>query len=308
MTLTVLDPGPLATVQDLGRPGLGSIGVGRSGVADRRSARLANRLAGNAPGAALIEVTFGGLVFRADIDLVVALAGAPCPIDAPTRARAGMHVPFALTAGAEVRLGPPHSGLRTYVAVGGGGLAVELVLGSRSTDLLAGLGPRPLAAGDVVPVGDPTLSIAVRSSAVPAAVDAPAVPPPHPSVVLHATPGPRHDWFTDVALATLTRARYRVSSSSDRTGVRLIGPLLARAGSGELPSEGMVRGAIQVPPDGQPVLLLADHPVTGGYPVIAVVDDADTDLAAQLRPGDEVRLTLRRERAVIDPGAVASHP
>lgn len=307
MSLTILDPGRLATVQDLGRRGFASLGVGRSGVADRRSAHLANRLAGNDPGAAVIEATFGGLAFRAEIDLVVAVAGAHCPLHAPPRARAGMHLPFALAAGATLRLGAPTSGLRTYVAVAGGGLAVEAVLGSRSTDLLAGLGPPPLAAGDVLPVGDPTLS--ARRASVPAAADSLAVRPPASPALLRALPGPRYDWFTAAAHGTLGQDTYLVSSKSDRTGLRLVGPPLARATSIELPSEGMVRGAIQVPPDGLPVLLLADHPVTGGYPVIAVVDDEDTDVAAQLRPGDVLRFRWRsRAENATRLGAVASSP
>lgn len=305
--LTILDPGPLATVQDLGRPGFASIGVGRSGAADRRSAQLANRLAGNTPGAAVIETTLGGLSFRAEVDVVVVLAGAPCPIDAPARVRPGMHVPFPLGAGATLTLGVPDSGLRTYLAFAGGGIAVEAVLGSRSSDLLSGLGPRPLARGDVLPVGVPGLCGGPHATR-PAAVDALAVAPPRAPAVLGASPGPRHDWFTDAAAAMLATATYAVSAASDRTGVRLVGPPLPRATTTELPSEGMVRGSLQVPPDGMPVLLLADHPVTGGYPVIAVVDDGDTDVAAQLRPGDTVRFRLRplEPRSERPPSAVAS--
>lgn len=273
MTLTVLAPGPLTTVQDLGRPGRAAEGIGRSGACDRASAGLANRLVGNPVGAAVLEVTAGGLVVRADAGVWVALTGARCtgtPYAAPT------WVP----AGSTLRLGAPVSGLRSYLAVRGG-VAVDPVLGSRSTDLLSGLGPAPLAAGDVLPVGtaDPWPGVDAAPVAEPAAGE----------LVVAVRPGPRADWFADDVHRTLVTTSWSVTGDSNRVGLRLAGPELARQRDGELASEGMVRGALQVPPSGQPVLFLADHPVTGGYPVIGYVADADVDRCAQLAPGQTVR-------------------
>jgi biotin-dependent carboxylase-like uncharacterized protein len=215
-------------------------------------------------------------------------------------------VAFGVPAGAVLRIGTPVGGLRTYLAVQGG-IDVPAVLGSRSADLLSRLGPAPLRAGDLLPLGaarpaDPTgpgsAGIAgPGGTGIPAPGTAPqpgrAMTAP---VELRVLPGPRDDWFVAGAIEVLCSARYVVTPASDRTGLRLDGPALARASdsAGELASEGMVTGALQVPPDGQPILLLADHPVTGGYPVIAVVRSADTGLAAQLRPGQPVRFTLSR--------------
>jgi biotin-dependent carboxylase-like uncharacterized protein len=274
-SLTVLDTGPLTTVQDRGRPGLGALGVGRSGAADRASAGLANRLLGNPADAAVLEVTFGGLAVRAGTDLLVVTTGARC---AGTPAH---NAPVRLPAGAQLRLGMPASGLRSYLAVRGG-IDVPPVLGSRSTDLLAGLGPAVVAVGDVLPVGTSPLP--------PPGVDVAAVAdPPADEVTVRLLPGPRADWFAAGAWTTLTGSAYTVTSESNRVGLRLDGPRLDRTRTGELPSEGMVRGAVQVPPSGTPVLFLADGPVTGGYPVIAYVADADVDRCAQLRPGQALR-------------------
>ncbi|GHE13874.1 5-oxoprolinase subunit C family protein [Klenkia taihuensis] len=274
MSLEVLSPGPLTTVQDLGRPGLAAEGVGRSGAADRASAALANRLLGNDPSAALLEVTAGGLAVRAGTGVWVALTGARCP-GAPWAA------PTWLAAGQQLRLGPPARGLRSYLAVRGG-VAVPPVLGSRSTDLLSGLGPPPVAAGDVLPVG-------TAAGPWPGADVAP-VAEPVGELVVALRPGPRADWFTDEAHHVLSGTAWEVTGESNRVGLRLAGPSLERVRDGELPSEGLVRGAVQVPPSGQPVLFLADHPVTGGYPVIGYVADADVDRCAQLAPGDTLRL------------------
>lgn len=282
--LHVLETGPLSTVQDLGRPGHAALGVGRSGAADRSALGLANRLVGNAMGAAALEVTLGGLRVRADGPLLVAVAGAPCPLrisgSGGSRALAP-YAPVQVPDGAELLLGHAPSGLRAYLAVRGG-IDVDPVLGSRATDLLAGLGPEPLRPGDVLPVG----SAAVGH---PVVDHAPVARPGAGEVVLRVLPGPRADWFVDGALDVLCGAGYDVTSEVDRVGLRLSGPPLLRARVDELPSEGMVRGSLQVPPAGLPTLLLADHPVTGGYPVPAVVRADDVDLAAQLRPGQRVR-------------------
>jgi biotin-dependent carboxylase-like uncharacterized protein len=272
--LAVLETGPLATIQDRGRAGQAALGVPRSGACDQRSYELANRLVGNLPGAAAIEVTFGGLVLRAEVDVVVALTGAPCP-------GVPFNAPATLRAGEVLRLGPPRSGLRTYVAVRGG-VDVPKVLGSRSTDLLSGLGPEPLKAGQ-------TLAIGCEFGPMPGVDLAPVADPVAGEVVVRVTPGPRRDWFTDAGWASLIGQTYAVSSNSNRIGVRLEGTPLERTRVDELPSEGMALGALQIPPSGLPVLFLADHPVTGGYPVIGYVAAADLDTCAQLRPGQSLR-------------------
>ena len=274
-TLTVLATGPLTTVQDTGRPGQAALGIGRSGACDRASAALANRLLGNPPDAAVLEVTFGGLAVRAGADLLVVTTGARCA------GSSAHNAPVRLRAGRELRLGPPDTGLRTYLGVRGG-VAVPPVLGSRATDVLAGLGPPVVAAGDVLPVGTSPLPL-------PGVDLAPVADPPGGQVTVPTLRGPRADWFADAAWATLTGAAYTVSSDSNRVGLRLDGPVLERSVGGELPSEGMVRGALQVPPAGTPVLFLADHPVTGGYPVVGYVVDRDVDRCAQLRPGQALR-------------------
>ena len=279
--VTVLDPGPLTTVQDEGRPGQAALGIGRSGACDRASLRLANRLIGNAPGAAVLEVTFGGLALRADADLVVVTTGARCPGAFPHDA------PGLLRAGSVLRLGIPAGGLRTYVGIRGG-VAVPPVLGSRATDVLSGLGPPVVTAGDVLPVGAPQLPM-------PGVDLAPVADPGPGEISVRVLPGPRRDWFADTAWATLTTQAYTVTSESNRIGLRLDGPPLERTRNDELPSEGMVRGALQIPPSGRPVLFLADHPVTGGYPVVGYVADDDVDRCAQLRPGQAMR--FRADRA-----------
>ena len=277
--LSVLDPGPLSTVQDRGRPGWASIGVTASGAADRSAADLANRLVGNDPAAAVIEVTAGGLRVRAERTVLVAVTGAPVPVVAGGRA-APFNAPLTLPAGAVLVLGRPALGLRSYLAVRGG-VDVPPVLGSRSTDTLSGLGPPPLRPGDRLPVG----ALAAEEPVV----DVAAVRPPSTRPVLHVLPGPRRDWLGPAAWTALTESEWTVTAQSDRVGLRLAGPPLPRAREEELPSEGLVPGAVQVPPDGAPVLFLTDHPVTGGYPVLAVVAAADLPAAAQLRPGDVVR-------------------
>lgn len=280
--LTVLATGPLALVQDRGRPGLGGMGVGRSGAADRASHDLANRLVANDPAAATVEVTLGGLQVRAETDLTVAVTGAPAPA-ALDGTPVGHAAVLRLRAGQVLALGPPTTGLRSYLAVRGG-VAVDPVLGSRATDVLSGLGPPPLQRGAVLPVG----AVPHR---VPVLEQAPVGVPTGGTLVLRARRGPREDRVQDDLFAR----GWTVSSRSDRIGARLDGDALRPvAGRGELPSEGVVRGAVQVPPSGEPVLFLADHPVTGGYPVVAVVLDADVDLAAQARPGQPVRFQEAR--------------
>lgn len=279
--IEVVRPGPLATVQDLGRAGLGHLGVGESGAADRRSLRLANRLVGNSEPAAGIETTLGGLVAWFERAALVALTGAPCPVRVDARA-VDMYAPVPLRAGQTLTLGTPSAGLRTYVAVRGG-IDVPPVLGARATDTLAGLGPARLAPGTRLPIGtaragDPVVDYAPQR-------------PYTDEVVLRVIPGPRDDWFVDGAVDALCSTPYTVTSDCDRIGMRLDGPVLTRRIPAELKSEATVTGALQVPPSGQPILFLADHPVTGGYPVIAVVADEDVHLAAQARPGQRLVFT-----------------
>ncbi len=280
--IEVVRPGALTTVQDLGRPGFAHLGVPRSGAADRASLRLANRLVGNPDSAPALETTLVGPTLRFARAATIALTGATVDARLDDHAVA-MNAALDVAAGATLRVGTARSGLRTYIAVHGG-ISVPAVLGSASTDVLSGLGPKPLAAGTTLAVG--TLAQARVEVGV-VAVRAVAAEP-----TLRIVPGPRDDWFTAAALATLTHGPYVVSADSNRTGVRLTGPDLRRTRDGELASEGMVPGALQVPPSGQPILLLADHPTTGGYPVIAVVGSDDLPIAGQLRPGQSVRFAI----------------
>ena len=277
--ITVVATHGLTTVQDLGRPGWAHLGVPPSGAADPPALRLANRLVGNEEDAPALEATLRGPELRFDADAVVALAGAPVDARAGDRELA-MHATEAVRAGETLRLGTARHGLRTYLAVRGG-LDVEPVLGSAATDLLTGLGPEPLREGTRLRVGR-------RLCDWPEATLAP-VGELAPEPVLRVVAGPREDWFAAGALEALTTTAWTVSPSSNRIGVRLQGPALERARAGELASEGMLAGALQVPPAGTPILLLADHPTTGGYPVIATVVTGDLPRAGQLRPGDTVR-------------------
>jgi len=279
--ILVLAAGPLTTVQDLGRPGWAHLGVPPSGALDPDALRLANRLVGNPEPAAGLEVTFGGLAVELSAPGWIALTGAPAALTVGGRP-AALYAPVPVPAGVKVAVGVPVEGVRTYLAVAGG-IAVPPVLGSRATDVLSGLGPAPLSTGDSLPLGAPARS--------PSTVDcAPAWPPAAGPLRLY--PGPRADWFTGAALERLTGSAYEVSVDSNRIGVRLTGPVLERERFGELPSEGLVTGAVQVPASGQPVVFLADHPTTGGYPVIGVVDPRDLAAAAQARPGSRIRFRL----------------
>ena len=276
MSLHVASAGALTTVQDRGRRGLAHLGVPRAGPLDRPAAELANRLVGNGPDSALLEVTWGGLDVTADAGLWVAVTGAPVPVEVDGTERGRDRAEW-LPAGATLRLGPPPVGVRSYLAVAGG-LDVRPVLGSRSTDTLAWVGPPQVRDGAVLPTGTP--------AGPPAPLDTPRPPAPGP---LRVTPGPRADWFAAGALDRLCATAYLVAAASNRVGLRLEGEPVERVRHEELPSEGMVLGAVQVPPDGQPVVLLADHPPTGGYPVLAVVHPDDLWQCAQLRPGAQLR-------------------
>jgi biotin-dependent carboxylase-like uncharacterized protein len=282
MRVEILRAGPLTTVQDLGRAGWAHLGVPTSGAADRASFRLANRLVGNREGAAALEVTVGGLELRASGQVIVAVTGASCPLSidgvpSPTRAV------LLLRSGSVLTLGPAQAGVRAYVAVRGG-IELPPVLGSRATDTLSGLGPATVGDGDLFEVGTDVAGWPVLTVA-------PGADPTNETLRLHAVAGPRAGALAVGGLDQLYGTTWRVSAKSDRVGVRLQGPALPlRARAGATASEGVVRGALQVPPGGQPVLFLADHPVTGGYPVVAVITEADIDLAGQLRPGQALEL------------------
>jgi biotin-dependent carboxylase-like uncharacterized protein len=301
--LHVLATGALTTVQDRGRPGRSAWGVGRSGAADRGCADLANRLVANPADAAMFEVTLGGLSVRAGSALTIALTGAPGPADVD-----GVPVPFGapvpLAAGAVLGVGTPSVGLRTYVAVRGG-LDVRPVLGSRSRDVLGRIGPPPLQPGDVVPVApEPATWPQVDVVASPSSSSIRPGGALGGETVLGWIAGPHLSALDGPAQQELVGQQWTVSSEIDRTAVRLTGPTLLRRDAGEWPPEGLVRGAIQLPSSGQPVLMLADHPVTGGYPAIGALDDRSCDRAAQLRPGDLVRLVQRGLRVI--PGSTAA--
>ncbi|WP_237559771.1 carboxyltransferase domain-containing protein [Corynebacterium neomassiliense] len=243
--------------------------------------RAANDAVGNARDAAVLE-NIGGLALTALVDTVVVVTGAEAPVSVhrrPGTTHPGRPVPqgtpVLLTPGTQLTVGPATRGLRSYVGVRGG-VVTAPVLGSASTDLLSGLGPAPLTPGDLVHAGRPSGTVA------------PVAASPRTDGVLRVVPGPRDDWFPG-GVRALTATRWTVSPASNRVGIRLAGDRpVVRDRDGELPSEGMVPGSVQVPPDGLPVLFLRDHAVTGGYPVIATVVPGDLDAAAQLAPGSTV--------------------
>lgn len=285
----VVRPGTLTTLQDAGRRGARHLAVGASGALDAPAMRLANRLVGNAEHAAVLETTLDGVALHWSVSATVAVTGAPCIVTvdgvAATRGQ-----PLAVPAGAVVEVGMARAGVRAYLAVGGG-FVVPPVLASASYDTLARLGPPPLAVGDV-------LERALHVPPVPPAGDVPGVD-------VMAAPwrggvaevglwlGPRHEWVDAASLAALTATDYGVEPASNRIALRLHGRPLTRTETAELPSEGIVNGAVQVPPDGQPIVFLADHPTTGGYPVVGVVDVVGLAVCAQLRPGDTLRFRRR---------------
>lgn len=298
--LRILSPGLQSLVQDLGRAGHAGLGVSAAGALDRSSLRRANRIVGNQPSAAVVETVAGGLRVQAVGDQVLAVTGAPSaltvvtPSDAfspealddagqPEQVRTvPMATAFALLDGEILTIGAPECGFRTCLAIRGGAEA-EAVLGSRSTDTMSGIGPAPLVAGQLLGAGLATSSNVVGN---------PELQPDFPDAgvtVLDIVPGPRDDWFDAAALESLCSQDWAVTPRSNRVGMRLAGEPLTRSRDGELPSEGTMAGALQIPPEGQPVLFLADHPITGGYPVIGVVVDHQLDLAAQIPIGGFIR-------------------
>ncbi|MBB1603943.1 urea amidolyase family protein [Variovorax sp. UMC13] len=287
--LEIRAPGLQALLQDRGRHGQAGQGVSASGAMDQRSLQAANRLVGNASDMACLEIAYGGFQLVCRGDAVIAITGADGPVTLTRADGAGGPLPrwqpIALAEGDLLALGEPRAGIRSYLAVRGG-FDLAPVLGSLSTDTLARVGPPALAAGDVLPVR------AVAAGAVVGAAETPPadLPTVQEEVVLDIVLGPRTDWFTPDALALLCSQSWAVTPQSNRVGIRLAGEVpLARAHHAELPSEGTAYGALQVPPSGQPVLFLADHPLTGGYPVIACVATHHLDRAGQIPVGARIR-------------------
>ncbi|MEI5680787.1 urea amidolyase family protein [Mesorhizobium sp. CCNWLW179-1] len=277
-----------ALYQDFGRLGHADQGVSQSGALDRSSLRLANLLVGNAARSAAIEIPFGGFAFRADRPTTAAVTGAHCELTIRLanglRIRAPFDGAFAMDAGDELILDAPSAGVMSYLAIRGG-FDVETVLGSASTDLLAKLGPSAIGVGSVLRPGElPASSVAiVTGKSVPLGCAS-------ETVTLDVNPGPRAGWFDPDAIKILFSQEWSVTADTSRIGMRLSGiEPLRRCEAGELASEGTVPGAIQVPHNGQPVVFLRDHPLTGGYPVIAVVATHHLDLAGQIPIGARVR-------------------
>ncbi|MDO4607019.1 MAG: urea amidolyase family protein, partial [Bowdeniella nasicola] len=298
--LTVLATGVQSLFADQGRPGHADLGVSESGAMDLRSARRANIVVGNPTGTAVIENLLGGLKVRAIGDLVVAVTGAQVPltVTGPHLAedvhdyRPALNTPFALLDGQELTLGAPERGVRAYLAVRGG-FTPEPVLGSASTDLLSGEGPAPLQARQELAVQPPRWPSFVSDPK-----HAPALP--RDRVTVSVVLGPRDDWFDPEQIDALLGQDWEVTETSNRIGLRLSGTPLSSRDVGELASEGTVAGAIQIPHEGQPVVFMRDHPVTGGYPVIGVVMHHDLDVLAQLPPGAKIRFRLYHLPSVAD--------
>lgn len=300
-SLQVRATGLLTIFQDSGRHGQAGQGVSASGAMDQSALKTASRLVGQDSHGAALETVGGGLQLQSHGENVVAVTGADAPLSVTTtdgrRWSVPRYQPVALADGDTLAVGQPVAGARCYVAVRGG-FDVPAVMGSCATDTLAHVGPAPLAVGDrlrvcAVPVG--------------AVVGSPELPPQDlptttQDVVLDVVMGPRTDWFTAEAIERLASQRWQVTPQSNRVGLRLAGDVpLARVVSGELPSEGTALGALQVPPSGQPVLFLADHPLTGGYPVIAAVAPYHLDRAGQIPVGAWLRFNPIRAFEEISP-------
>ena len=299
--LKVVRPGPFSTFQDLGRRGRGHQGVARSGAFDQHAHRLANRLVGNDLDAATIEILLGPCEFESISDVIVSITGTDAlaavghydvTADVNSRGRwmptreVSCNVAFGMHAGEYLRIGSPLNGLRTYLSARGG-FAIARVLGSRSDDSLGQIGPLPLQADDLLLIGvTPTAEAWFEVVPLRLPVDPIGI-----SLLL----GPRHDWLSEAAVASLESLTWTIDPASNRTGIRFAGPPLERR-QGELPSEAMIPGAVQLPPSGLPIVLGPDGGTTGGYPVIGVIPQSGLDSLAQRRPGHEVRFNVRQLR------------
>lgn len=283
MSVRVLDAGLSTLIEDRGRAGFGAVGVGVSGAMDAGSLALANRLVGNGADAAGLEILGPGLRLRFEAATWFAVTGGRGGVLLDGRA-VDWALPRRAERGSELSFGPVERGLRRYLGLRGG-IDGDPELGSLSTDVLSGLGPPPLTAGTVVALRTPC-------AAVPVIDWMPADPPGTSEPTrLAVHPGPRRDWFAPDAWQRLLEQSWTVSTQAGRTGIRLDGEPLPRQALGELASEGMLHGAIQVPPSGLPVIFGPDHPATGGYPVLAVVARRSLAALAHLVPGGQVRFT-----------------
>ncbi|HUA82643.1 MAG TPA: biotin-dependent carboxyltransferase family protein [Bryobacteraceae bacterium] len=285
-TIQVQSPGMFTTVQDLGRYGYGPLGVSPSGAADPTALRVGNLLVGNVESAAALEMTLLGGTFLFPEDGVIALAGADfsatvdaAPIPAWTACE--------IRSGATLRIGGTQAGARCYLCVRGG-IAVKMLLGSASTHILTGLGGfagRPLKKGDVLQIGEP--------SGTPRTIVREMLEKLAPRKILRATDGPQTDWFLRQSVELFFGSAYKVTEESNRMGLRLEGPALemphTHFNNGQMISEGVSLGAIQVPAGGKPIILFVEQQTTGGYPKIANIIAADLPSIGQLRPRDELR-------------------
>jgi len=293
--VVVVKPGMLTTVQDAGRWGLQARGVPVGGPMDGVSHRLANALVRNAPGAAGLEITLLGPELEFDDERVVAVAGAQFDLLLDGRTMPS-NAPFIVSAGARLRFGARRVGARAYVAISGG-IAVPPTLGSRATHLISGMGGvagRALAAGDVLPLGEPTDvygSVSMPQAAI--------VPLPDRHARVRVLPGPQTEYFSPDALEALQSAAYVIAPNSDRMGFRLEGPPLAHSRGADIISDATPLGVLQVPASGQPILLMADRQTAGGYPKIATVISADIPVAGQLGPGDTIAFAVCTMREAI---------
>ena len=283
--IRVVDPGPQTTVQDGGRVGQLRYAIPPSGPVDRPSFVLANRLVGNPDGAAALEFTLIGPRLAAEAPCAIAVTGADVPV-LVNDASAAAWTTLVLEAGDIVRIGAARAGVRGYIAVGGG-LEVPPVLGSRATYLrgrLGGVHGRALARGDRLPIGTaPVLR--------PRTVASTARPRWGAELELRVVLGPQADRFTDEGVATFLSSAYEVLPQSDRMGARLKGARIAHARGHDIISDGIALGAVQVPGDGQPIVLLVDRQSTGGYTKIAAVCSFDIPRLAQAKPGQRVRFS-----------------
>jgi antagonist of KipI len=290
--IRVESPGLFTTVQDLGRPGFGPIGVSASGAADPIALRLGNRLVDNTEGAAALEMTLLGGAFQFPEGARAALTGADFGAmrdGAPAPLWTALDVP----PGGLLRIGPTRSGARCYLSVHGG-IVVKPFLGSASTHVLSGLGGfegRALRKGDILTIG-PATATAFRARTIPSGALARLAPRPSSSRVLRVTEGPQSDWFPEASRSIFYSSGYRVTEEANRMGLRLVGAALAVRSGGHMITEGVALGAIQAPPGGQPIILFVEQQTTGGYPKIANVIAADLASVGQLRPRDEVRFEL----------------
>jgi len=299
-SLHVQASGVLTLFQDMGRHGQTASGVCASGAVDPASLRAANRLVGNPPNTACLEVTLGGLTLKADGRVTLAVTGADVEITlhsaAGTRRHSAHGQAFTLGDGDTVSLGMARAGVRAYVAVRGG-FAVDPVLGSCATDTLAWLGPPPVRRGDRLRVRTQPPALAVDHPIAPDTAHDGPLPRAGDCVTLDIVMGPRTDWFTPDAVASFCAQAWRVTPESNRVGMRLAGTAIARTQATqtlELPSEGTTAGSIQILPSGQPVLFLADHPLSGGYPVIAAVATHHLHLAGQIPINASIRFHAAR--------------